>query len=346
MDVAIASKTESDVMLINYSWLYQYTKEANGFYDLYALKDYVDLTNFDENDLQFGKINDRLYAIPIAYNSQTMYYNETLYKSYGLDVPTTWDDYFEAAKVMRDDGIYPLGMVKKQAFFLMIAYFEQSTGEEFMDSNGNLCVDESDIEYMIEFYKKMIDEKVLMPLSDFERPCFLEQKVAGTMAWVSDASNYCDSLSEEGYSVVVGDYPLLPRATRLGWYIKPATMYAISYNTRNPKEAARLLDFLVNDENMATLQGLDKGVPISKSAYKALEENDMLTGYQYEADRKMNDNIDQMEIMNPYIEDVEFIEIFREESDKYVYDKASLKEAANNIYTNMNKRLVEIKKGE
>ena len=66
------------------------------------------------------------------------YYNKTIYASYGLEIPKTWDDLFAAAKVMSRDGIYPLGTTKKQLFLMLVAYLEQIKGKESVKADGSL----------------------------------------------------------------------------------------------------------------------------------------------------------------------------------------------------------------
>ena len=51
------SHTETDVMQINYAWLDVYSKDGNGYYDLYELSEYIDFSNFTEDDIKFGERN-------------------------------------------------------------------------------------------------------------------------------------------------------------------------------------------------------------------------------------------------------------------------------------------------
>jgi oligogalacturonide transport system substrate-binding protein len=332
MHIYMKSKNTPDVMLVNYAWISEYSSDGNGFYDLYQLSDYIDLSNYTETELTYGEVDGKLNAIPIAFNTQTLYYNKTLFDQYNLELPKTWDDLFECAKVMSKDDIYPVGVSQKSLFMLITAYFTQTTGREIFDENGELDISKDDISYMLEFYKRLIDEKVVMPIDSFDRNAFVSCKVAGTAEWISDAGNYCEPLAENGYDVVVGDYPTEPGAVKMGWYVKPATMYAISSTTDNPEESARLLDYLLNSEDMAMYQGTEKGIPISDSAYATLEKAGMLDGYENQANEKMQAMQDSFDIMNPLLESENIYENFKTEADFYLYDKNTLEEVTENIY--------------
>jgi oligogalacturonide transport system substrate-binding protein len=330
--VWMASRKEADVMQINYAWLSEYSADGDGFYDLYQLQDYIDLSTFTEADLKFGEVNGKLNAIPIAFNTSTMFYNQELYDSYGLELPVTWDDFFEAAEVMSADGIYPLGMVKKQLFLFLISYYEQSTGKHFFSTDGSLLAEPEDIASILEFYEKLLTEHVLMPIDQFSTSKFTRGEVAGSMFWISDSDNYCTYMEENGFTPVIGEYPTLDGSSLSGWYMKPATMYAISSITQYPEASAQLLDFLVNSVEMADYQKTEKGVPVSKSALQELSSDGLLVGYSYEANQKMLDAQDSMGIMIPVMENEDVIDAFKEGADEYLYGRVSLNESAENIW--------------
>lgn len=329
--VCMESHTEADVMQINYAWLDTYSRDGSGYYDLYQLKDIIGLDNFSEEDLKFGEVNGKLNAIPIAFNTLTIYYNKDVYDQYDLELPVTWEDYFTAAEAMREDEVYPIGMPKKQLVLFLIAYFEQTTGRNVFGEGGEFLLDEEDIACILRFYKRLIDEKALLPIDQFDRAKFVSGKIAGAMFWVSDAGSYCEGLEETGATASIGEYPMSPDARLSGWYMKPATMYAISSITDYPEESARLLDYLLNSREMAALQKTEKGVPVSKTALDELAQKGYLDSYEYEASRKMIAERDKMNIMIPVMENETVLDIFKKDSDSYLYDKMELMECAKMI---------------
>ena len=331
MHIYMKSRMEPDVMQINYAWLQEYSADGNGFYDLRELEDNVDFSNFTEEELEYGMMNGKLNGIPIAFNTQTLFHNKSLYDSYNLEIPKTWEDLFKIAEIMGKDGIYPLGMEKKALFLLLLAYLEQTTDATALDEDGNLVLTVQDVQTMLVFYQRLRQEKVIMPLDDFERNAFTSGEIAGAVAWISDASNYCTPLAETGAEVVVGDYLRAPNGDRLGWYIKPATLYAISRDTSQPKKAAKLLDFLLNSREMALSQGTEKGIPISDTAYQVLEEEEMINGYENSANNNMQESQNEMKLMMPVLENENVLDAFKEEEDYYLYNKKSLEQVAEAI---------------
>lgn len=333
IDVQMVSDIESDVMQINFAWLDKYSSDGNGYYDISTLSDYIDLSNFTQDELNYGMQNGKLNAIPIALNTETVYINETVYAEYGLDIPTSWDDFFEAADVMNGE-VYPLGMASKSAFLFIIAYAEQVTGKQFFTEDNRLGFSAEDLQIMLEFYAKLIDEKVMPQVEYFDRLDMDHGKCAGTVAWVSDATSHCNTAIENGYTIQVADYTSFDGIeSGTGWYAKPATMYAISKNTEHPEEAAMLLDFLLNSKEMTVLQGVEKGIPLSQSARGYLEEENLLEGIQYEASQKLESSSSKLNCMNPNTESSDLLELFQESCNVVLYNKNSASEEAENLYS-------------
>lgn len=317
--VWMESHTEADVMQINYAWLNSYSADGNGFYDLNELKDYIDFSSFDEADLTYGMKNGKLNAIPIAFNTSSICFNKDLYDKYNLDYPTTWEDLFAVSEVFSKDNIYTLGMAKKHLLLMLIAYYEQTTGKKVFDENGKLLIDEEGFGYILDFYKELIDKKVIMPVDQFERGKFGKGEVASSVFWISDADNYCSSLSSNGGTPEFGNYIMAENAKQSGIYMKPATMYAISSVTECPEEAAKLLNYLLNDATMARLQGTEKGVPVSKIAIEALKQEGSLDTFGYVAYEKMQENKDKLQVMIPIMESEDVLNAFKENADAYIY---------------------------
>jgi len=331
----MASHNNCDVMQINYAWLSEYSADGTGYYDINQLSDYIDLSQFTQEDLATGMRDGHLNALPIAYNTVCLFYNADMFASYGLDIPRTWDDLFAAADVMSEDGIYVLGMVNKHLFLLLNAWFEQTTGRTLFDDAGNYIGTADDIAMMLEFYKELTDREVIMPLYSFNVSDLENGRVAGTVCWASDSLRYCQPAIDDGMDVVIGDYLRISDNDESDWYIKPATMYAISIDCNDPEACARLVDFLLNDPEFALIQGTEKGIPVSASAREALIENGLLTGIEYEAGEFISDNISDMNLINPMLENADFLDIFKTISDMYIYDEATLEEASAQIQSEL-----------
>ena len=180
----------------------------------------------------------------------------------------------------------------------------------------------------------MLNKKVTKPAWDFDRNDFEKCLVGGVASWISDAEYYCEPVQKLGFDIVIGDYPKHKKAVSSGWYKKPTSVYAIKKSSKSPEEAAKLLDYLVNGEEMALAQGTGKGVPASKAALEALAARDMLGGIEYKANEKMASS-DDLEIMSPKLENQDILELFISTSESLYYGRAEIGNASENLYNKM-----------
>ena len=238
---------------------------------------------------------------------------------------------FEAAKVMNGE-VYPIAMTAKSAFFYVVAYAEQESGKRFMEQDSTVNFSVDDFRTMIDFYCRLINEKVMPQVEYFDRKEIGEGKYAGCLAWLSDGSAYFNKAIENGYEYVVADYPTMNGVSSgTGWYAKPATMYAVSKNTVHPQQAAMLLDFLLNSDEMAELQATEKGIPLSTAAREYLSETGKLEGMQYKAFEKMQEN-GELAVLSPYFENDDMIDEFRSCCNAVLFDKETAESQAQYLY--------------
>ncbi len=331
MDSQFYSETQADVMQLNYDWLYQYSPEGDDFYDLGELTEYIDLGTYTEESLECGTINGKLNAVPYSMNVLSFVYNKKLYDSYGLPLPKTWEDLFEAAKVMSKDGVYPLCFSSKHLWMSCCVYLEQTTGKKaFYDDEPAMSAE--DLEIMLEFGSRLLGEKVTCLGSDFDRSDFVTGSMAGVVTWISDLGYYADADNNGAVVPTLGDYVTAENSVAFGWEMKPTGLYAIKKTAKDPEAAAKLMDYLINSADMAALLELTKGVPISTSAVEALEARDLLDGMEYDATCKMN-GTKGFGTMSYRLEAQTYIDIFTQALESIYYGKADVQTAAQTAYS-------------
>lgn len=333
------SNTEADVMMINYPWLREYSPDGSRFYDIYLGRGDINLISFSEEAEKMGTINGKLNALPISLNTSVFYWNKTMLDRYGVSVPSAWDDLFDAAETMSGDDVYLLCAEPQFVWFMCVAYAEQESGREILGANGELQFTQEDIQTMLEFYHRLTEEKVLLPVDEFDKNDLLEQRCAGVVAWISSGDSCCGDAIENGYEMVVGDQLQMPGAKRNGWYYKPSAYYVVSANSAHPKEAVILMNFLLNSREMTLGQKLEKGVPVSSAARKLLDENDLLTGLPYDAFQKLDEALsnNEIEMESPYFEMQSLMKRFTALAQEAA-DSGRIKQQAEEFYQFMQEK--------
>ena len=327
-NIKMKAGIEPDIMQVNYAWMKNMVKGSDAFYNINELSDTIDLTTYSEESLSYGTVNNTLYALPIALNAKSFVYDEQAYEQYGLSIPKTWEDIFAAAEVLSKDEIYALDLEQSTAWFVIESYWEQKTGKEFA-TDGKLNLTQEDIEIMLDFYISLIESKVTPDPSKHDANHFSDGTYAGGVLWVTDTARY-EAMLPDGHTFAVGDYPVLSGASRTGRYIKPATMYAVNKNTQHPTEAAQLLDFLLNSEEMAMLQQVEKGVPVSSKQKSKLEKEGLLTGVLSEAESRMGDQ--EIYLIDENYENSVIKDELKTATDSILYNGQSVEDAAAVYY--------------
>ena len=183
---------------------------------------------------------------------------------------------------------------------------------------------------MISFYVDLVKKGVVEDISARTDYKMSDGVYAGTVQWINSVDKFGEYFEKAGGSSVIGKTPVLPGASRTGWYVRPATMYAISANTTHPKESALLLEYLVAGEDMAMGQLLDKGIPFNKSAKAVLEKNNALEGLMNDAANEVEAT--QTYLMHPDFENSALSESFKNACVSVLYNEVSAEDAAAAAY--------------
>ena len=341
MNLELYSNSEADVMQLDYNWMFKYISNGCDFYDLDQLSKYINLKNFSSEALDSGRVDGKLKGIPATFDTLTFFCNKTLFNHYGLGLPTTWKDYFDAARIMKNDEIYPLALDAKSFWLVCNAANEQATGRTLFDENGNFTNDEGSMLNMISFYISLVEQKVSKNSDQFDISDLENNKVACVPMWITNAQHDCEKALDSRLEIVVGTYPTYGSEVKnYGWCYKPSSFYAVKKNTKNPEAAGKFINYMLNSEEMAVKQGTEKGVPLSASAVETLEGRGMLSGLSYDASKKMSDS-SNLKLMNPMLDDDEIIAIFSDVCNSVYYDKYDIPYAAKNACERINEYLKE-----
>jgi oligogalacturonide transport system substrate-binding protein len=117
-------------------------------------------------------------------------------------------------------------------------------------------------------------------------------------------------------------------------------MFSIGKNSEKPEEAAKLLNFILNEPAGYKAMGLARGVPLSLAARRAL----MLDGTIKESDlsvaglAQINDLPKQLQT-SAYFENPKFVNLFQELIEKMDHGQITVEEAAEEFLKQGNRIL-------
>ncbi|PHV70965.1 ABC transporter substrate-binding protein [Sporanaerobium hydrogeniformans] len=351
----LAGGTCADLIQVNYDWISRLSKDGKGFYDLESLKDVLALDNYTESDLAFGRSNGILNAIPVSTTGRSLYYNKTVFDQVGVALPKTWEEFIAAGEKFAAKGLYPFDLDDGSGFtawYLATVYVQQKTGKNFINEDGTLGFGVEDIQLGLDFYKSLEEAKVIRNLETrtneagttplYQTPSWIDGKVAGVLEWSSSIGKFEAVLKEKGQELVLGDLPMLSDAKSTGWYQKPSLLFAINKDTKYPEQTAKLLDFLLNDPEAASILGTSRGIPSSKAAAKALADAGKLEGIAYDGFKQIAEC--KPALVSPYMENAKMKEIYIEATQKTSYGQGTTAEIAQEMYDKMTAELANLTK--
>ena len=346
----IGAGSEADVMQIDWAWLAMFSKDGNGFYDINTLKNDIDLTEFDQQWLDSGTVKGKLNALPVSFTALVVMWNETTWGKSGLAYPKTWDEFIAVGKPFHEklgDKFYPFEGNWNEMVYLTHAYIFQKTGKQYIwPDKPEVALTREELMDWLNCYKKMVESGTVMSLQDRvsiggdserqgqEYREFIEGEWAGTVTFDSAIANRLGSL-REGQKFVLGDFLMEPDAKSSGRVGRPAMLFAIGKNSKNPDKAAKLIEFLLASEEGTSLLKATRGAFVTKTGYKTLVDMGLISPINQAA-------IDQIRATqcftpNPYFEHARTKELMRTAFEEVGYGKISLEEGADMLLREGNK---------
>lgn len=334
--------TTADLMQVNYNWLWIYSPDGEGYYDLNELSDTLTLSNYNTSLLDSMSIEGSLLALPTSITARVPFINTTLYESAGIEVPTTWDELMAAGNTIQEklgDNYYGLSKLGKSGMmYLVFSYLEQETGKTFFDADGNINYS---VEELTKGYQLLADmvENHVMPAGnvdsnelDEKNPKWITGEYGGINEWDSSVSKYIDTL-EDGQEVSPFAQFTMNGAKLTGNIQKPAMGYAISKNSKHPEEVAKFLEFMLTDPEAVEIMGTQRGIPANQASYDILVEKGLLTGATVDAYNLHADV--ESSIMHPFYEYTTVKDLYEGAGEGVVFGTMTPKEAAEKVIKEM-----------
>ncbi|MCM1257451.1 MAG: ABC transporter substrate-binding protein [Roseburia sp.] len=307
MATAFSAGSAQDVNQINWNWITQYDSDGSTFLNMDDYKDVFDQSQVDSKWLEMCKASDgSLAGIPISMTGRIFYWDKTTFDEVGVALPTSLEDLKAAGEAFKakGDDYYPLCLGEYDRMILMVYYLESKYGKDWV-TGSTLNYSKEEIVDGLEFIQSLEDAHVIPSIATIagdgassidQNPKWIDGRYAGIWEWDSSASKFSDAA--EGREIVVGDY-FSDFGDNKGGFAKVSMCWAVNAKTEHPKEAAMLVEYLMNDEEAAKILTSERGIPVSKSALAASQAD--LNATVVEANGKVlswvSNNFD------PYFED-------------------------------------------
>ncbi|MER6141111.1 ABC transporter substrate-binding protein [Streptomyces sparsogenes] len=330
-----------DVMQLDYRMINQYA-DGGVLLDLGRHKE-LRTSEMDKGLLATGVVNDKRYAIPVARGSETVVYDSVLWRKAGVPEPKpgwTWDDWADAMrKLSRSKAVKDAGRVggtdpgqSEDVFEIWL----RGQGKALYTDDYRLGFTADDLARYWEWCSKLRKEGAV---SSAEQTTQMDGSVENTpLGRLKAVSDFNWDAPASGFQAIVGEgVKLAPMPSgedgTPGQYYKPSMFFGASAKTGHPKEAARFIDFLLNDPEAGAILGNTRGIPANDSIREAvtpkLEGFDVVVStYQKQFEGKLKDPPPA-----PPKGDASLQTTFSRDYDQVSFERMSPREAAENYVT-------------
>ncbi|MGN9841362.1 ABC transporter substrate-binding protein [Nonomuraea sp. H19] len=273
----VAGDEAPDVITIEIRGLREYADRGT----LTDLSSTVNTADIDGKVLATGAIDGKQFAIPTGVNAWSLVVDPKAIKDAGQELPDdttwTWEEYVDlAAKITAGTGGKVYGT--QQAFnpaFLQI--FAAQRGESLYKGN-KIGVSPDTLKAWWAVHRKLIQTKgspdaaksVELGTQGEDRSLFATGNGAMGMWW----SNQLGSINKAsgGKEVDLLRMPKAQGATTGGMFLQPAMFYTASAKSEHPAEAAKFIDFMINDPEAGQIILSDRGLPASSKVLAAVRD--------------------------------------------------------------------------
>lgn len=335
-----------DIVQMDISYLSQY----GGKGQLEDLTPYIgnqiQVADISENAIAGGKLGNALYGFNIGVNAVNFQYDPELLKKLGIDKPDdnwTWDDYYALAGKAKEAGLYFDGGFRPEVFF---GYYLRTKGQNLYNAEGTALGYEDD-QLFVDFFAPLArlvkdgdtpTPDVKAQVKGLEDDLVVKGQQIGIWQW----TNQFVGIQQ------VANRPLemahMPGPNReKGLYLKPSMYFSISKNSKVKEEAAKFIDFWVNDIEANKLIKGDRGVPVSAKVIEAVKPTlDPAQVQVFDYVAWAQENSSPMDPPDP-VGAAEIIALFKTVTEEMDFQKLSPEDAAKRFRSEANAILAKNK---
>jgi multiple sugar transport system substrate-binding protein len=266
-----------DIIQMDYRYIVEYaTRNAIAPLDEF-MGGALDLTDFDQDQLEGGKVDGKLYGISLGANSVALAINTDAFAKAGVEVPgqqTTYDDLYDMAdkfaaanvgmKVIQD-GSYSEPALEN---------WLRQRGKALYTADGKLGFDADDATAWFKLWADLRDKGVCVSAEDQALdtgPLETTMLTLGKAAIIFSNSNQLvahQALNKA--KLTISNFPRIATDAPGGHYRKPSMFFSVAGGSSAKENAAKFVDYFVTDIDANMILGVERGIPCSKAVRDAL----------------------------------------------------------------------------
>jgi multiple sugar transport system substrate-binding protein len=275
-----AGGNSPDVIQMDYRYIVEYARRGaiaplDGFVGG-ALK----VDGFDQDQLEGGKVDGKLYGISLGANSTAVMVNKAAFEEAGVPLPDrnlSYEDLPKLAEAFNKGNKRP-GMKLWQDYSGGEPGLEnwlRQRGKPLYTNDGKAGFDAQDI---TDWFQMWADLRAAgVTVSPDDQALDATDAIENTMITLGKAAiTYANSNQLIAFQAVNKDpltmtnYPRIKAGSGGGHYRKPSMFFSLGTNSSQKEAGAKFISFFINDPAAGKVLGVERGIPCVKATRDAI----------------------------------------------------------------------------
>ncbi len=269
-----------DIVQMDYRYIVEYAKRNA----IAPLDEYVGgalrLDGFDEDQLEGGKVDGKLYGISLGANSVAQLVNLSAFEEAGIEPPnrdTTYEEIrekgeaFKAANIRGGIRIIADGSGSEP----MLDNWLRQNGLALYTAEGQLGFDADAAVEWFTLWQGLRNDGICVTAEDqaldTNGPLETTMVVMGKSAMMPSNSNQLVAFKTlMTDDLTITNYPRIAPGVGGGHYRKPSMFFSVGGSSANKELAAEYLSFFINNLEAAKVLGVERGIPCIEATREAV----------------------------------------------------------------------------
>lgn len=252
----------------------------------------IDISNIDQSSLSGGMVDGKLAGFTTGVNTVNVLYDKEAFDQAGVTYPSndwTWSQFIDTAKAVYDATQIPTELPFLAEARWLVEAMVRSYGYDFFSEDGQSlpwAEDETVVTAVIQAVQDIydgvkagyfVDPEVQIAWSTTEDYFIVKGESAMSFQLSNYYGVYCAAAGKELGMVML---PKMDGGSQTGMYLNSNMYWCISANCQDPKAAAAVINYLINDEDACKMIGTDRGISLSGAVREMLassEDTDVYT---------------------------------------------------------------------
>ncbi|MCB0196442.1 MAG: sugar ABC transporter substrate-binding protein [Anaerolineae bacterium] len=283
MTTQAAGNNLSDVMQQDYARLEEWvSRDLMLPLDDYVESGVIDLSGIPDASIDGGRIDGTLYGINLGNNSQMVVLDVDAFEKAGIDLPEqdwTWEEFEEIAMKLHEElDIWGIGLGLTNEQLWKSLYLGHG---EWAYSDDGTTLGYADDQIFVDYLSMLLrlqDAGAMLSRQDElaqymgvgpENDPIVGGDAAMAIYWSNQITAIQNAAGEDRNFALI--HLPRPEGGSASNYLKPSMFFSITKQGSNPDEAAKFINYFINDAAANEVLLAERGVPVSPEIQEALE---------------------------------------------------------------------------